>query len=126
MILSMGDVAQEARVTHRVRPNFSVDQTLCVHRSGCRPITVRFSDQIWSKLWIRSVLKESIRLYLHVLGASCVNKKERTQVHISQMLRVFLIEKMMSLIWGTLLSSRILAYGMGMSTPVTLVTGASR
>lgn len=87
---------------------------------------MRCSDLIWSESWIWSVLKESIRLYLHVLAASCVNKKERTQVHISQMLRVFLTEKMMSLICGRLLSSRILAYGMGMSTPVTLVTGASR
>lgn len=32
----------------------------------------------------------------------------------------------MSLICGRLLSSRILAYGIGMSTPVTLVAGASR
>lgn len=44
----------------------------------------------------------------------------------SQTLSVFLTEKMMSLICGRLLSSRILAYGIGMSTPVTLVTGESR
>lgn len=43
-----------------------------------------------------------------------------------QTLSIFLTEKMMSLTCGTLWSSRILAYGMGMSTPVTLVTGASR
>lgn len=57
---------------------------------------------------------------------SGVNATVQVLVFSPQTLSVFFTEKMMSLICGRLWSSRILAYGIGMSTPVTLVTGESR